>query len=92
MKNYHWDVEKNAWLIESRGISFEEIVYYMNQGCVLDIIEHPNQNRYPGQRIFIIGINRYVYLVPFSESEDKVYLKTIFPSRKLTRQYLKGDE
>ena len=92
MKNYHWDVEKNNKLIESRGVSFEEVVYYINQGQVLDIIEHPNQSRYPGQKIFIVGINNYVYLVSFSESGNEIYLRTIFPSRKLTKKYFKGDE
>jgi hypothetical protein len=33
----------------------------------------------------------YVYLVPFVEDEHTVFLKTIIPSRKATKQYI-GEE
>ena len=69
------------------GISFEEVVFHIMTGDILDTIEHPNQARYPGQRIHVIAIEGYVYLVPFVESEDRVFLKTIIPSRKATRTY-----
>jgi hypothetical protein len=41
-----------------------------------------------GQRIFIINIDDYAYLVPFIETEEDVFLKTIIPSRKATKLYL----
>ena len=88
MKYFTWDNEKNEKLKKERGISFEEIVFHIQQGDILDILEHPNQARYKGQRIFIMKIEDYVYLVPYQESDLEVILKTIIPSRKFTRRYL----
>jgi len=78
---------------QERGIGFEDIVFHIEHGN-LDILEHPNPNRYAGQRIFVIRGDDYVYLVPFVEDEHTVFLKTIIPSRKATKQYLgeDGDE
>lgn len=73
-----------------RGIGFELAIEAIQQGNVLDIIEHPNQEKYPGQRIFILEIDRYVYMLPFVENEREIFLKTIIPSRKLKKKYL-GD-
>ena len=91
MKRFAWKIEKNRQLSSERDVTFEEVVFYIERGGILDILEHPNQDRYPGQRIFVININDYAYLVPFVETEDEVYLKTIIPSRKATRDYLRGD-
>ena len=88
MKYFSWNAEKNEALRRERGISFEEVVFHIEQGEVLDILEHPNQERYMGQRIFVMKIEDYVYLVPYFESEQEVILKTIIPSRKFTRRYL----
>ena len=88
MKYFSWDVKKNQQLLAERGISFEEIVYYIEKGDLLDVVQHPNRHRYPNQRIFIIGIEDYAYLVPFIESEHEIFLKTIIPSRKATKKYL----
>lgn len=88
MKNFSWNTEKNRQLKSERNVSFEEVVFYIEQGQLLDIVEHPNQDKYPGQRIFVININQYAYLVPFTETDDEVFLKTIIPSRKATRDYL----
>lgn len=87
-RNYFWDEEKNTRLKEDRGISFEQIVTHIIQGDLLLIKEHPNQERYPGQQMFVVRIDDYVYLVPFVEKDNDVFLKTIFPSRKETRRYL----
>jgi uncharacterized DUF497 family protein len=88
MKQYNWSDEKNKQLIKERGVSFERVVVLLDRGDVLDVIEqHPNQKRYPGQRMFILKINNYCYLVPFVENEKEVFLKTIVPSRKATRKY-----
>ena len=91
MKIFDWNDEKNKQLKSERGVTFEEVVYYLTHDGVLDTIEHPNQKRYPGQRIFIINIEEYAYLVPFVEDEEWIFLKTLIPSRKMTKLYLKGD-
>ncbi|MDO8737171.1 MAG: BrnT family toxin [Thermoleophilia bacterium] len=91
MKYFDWDDDKNETLILERGISFEEIVFHIGQGDIIDIMEHPNQKKYAGQRIFIIDVEGYAYLVPFVENEEEIFLKTIIPSRKATRKYLKGE-
>ncbi|MEA3441848.1 MAG: toxin [Chloroflexota bacterium] len=88
MKYFSWNFEKNQQLKTERSITFEEVVFYIERGHILDIVEHPNQGRYPGQRIFIINIDDYAYLVPFIETEEAVFLKTIIPSRKATKLYL----
>jgi len=90
MKYFAWNPEKNEQLKTERNISFEEIVFYIEKGQLLDTVEHPNQERYAGQRIFIVEINEYAYLVPFVEDERAVFLKTIIPSRKATQMYLAG--
>lgn len=90
MKAITWDPEKNKSLQNERNISFEEVVLHMSIGGILDTLEHPNQERYPGQRIHVVAIEGYVYLVPFVETEDEVFLKTVIPSRKATRIYLRG--
>jgi len=92
MKYFSWDSEKNEKLKSERNISFEEIVYYIEKGQVLDILEHSNKKKYPNQFMFVISVEDYVYLVPFVERENEIFLKTIIPSRKATKQYLKGDD
>ena len=91
MKLYEWSDEKNVWLRQERGITFEDIVFHVAHGGLLDTIEHPNQRRYAGQRILIVKVEEYVCLVPFVEDKDVIFLKTIMPSRKMTKQYLGGD-
>lgn len=82
MKPLTWNLEKNELLRHQRGASFEDIVFHMGVGNVLATFDHPNQKRYPGQQIHAIEIENYVYLVPFVESADEVFLKTIIPSHK----------
>ncbi len=90
MKYFSWNDEKNASLIRERGISFEEIVFHIENGDVLDLLEHPKQNRHPNLRLFVVNVDVYAHLVPFVEDEQEVFLKTITPSRKATRDYLGG--
>lgn len=73
-----------------RNVSFEEVIFHIEHGGLLDDIVHPNASDYPNQRIFVICIKEYVYLVPYVESEAEVFLKTIIPSRKFTKLYLGG--
>lgn len=91
MKRYDWSVEKNAWLEQVRGVTFEDVVFHLSRGGLLDTIEHPNQRQYPGQRIFIVNVESYACLVSFVEDDEVIFLKTIIPSRKMTKQYL-GDD
>jgi hypothetical protein len=84
--------EKNELLKKDRGVSFDDVVLAFETGNLLDDIEHPNKERYPNQDIFIIFImiKNYVYLVPYVETEKEIFLKTIIPSRKMTKKYKKG--
>ena len=88
MKTYAWENEKNDWLINERGISFERIINIIENDGLLDIIKHPNTERYPNQRMLIVNINEYAYLVPFVESHEEIFLKTVIPSRKATKKYI----
>jgi hypothetical protein len=92
MKYFSWSEEKNELLKVERQISFEDVVFYIEMGYLLDVLEHPNQKKYKGQKIFVVQIADYVYLVPFIEDDHEIFLKTIIPSRKATRAYLKGGE
>lgn len=89
MKMFEWNEEKNDKLKEERGTSFEDVVYYMDKGDILDVVPHPQQDKYPDQKMFIVAIENYAYLVPFIETENIIFLKTIIPSRKATKKYLK---
>jgi len=90
---FTWNSEKNKKIKEDRGISFEEIVFYISSGAVLDIIENPDNERYKDQYMFIIDIENYAYIVPFVEDNENgtVFLKTIYPSRKATKKYLEEE-
>jgi uncharacterized DUF497 family protein len=91
VKYFAWDDEKNAKLKAERGIGFEDVIFHIKHGGLLDILTHPNPERYAHQRIFVVRREDYVYLVPFVEDEHTVFLKPIIPSRKATKQYL-GEE
>ena len=91
LKYFTWNPEKNEKLKAQRGVSFDDIVRRIERGDVLDILEHPDQERYEGQRLFVVKIEDYVYLVPFVEEEEQVVLKTIIPSRKATKKYLRAE-
>ena len=88
MKSFYWDEDKNELLKRERGVSFEEIVFHINNGDLLARLDHPNRTKYSHQQIFIVLIGDYVYMVPFVEDEEKYFLKTIIPSRKLKREYI----
>ena len=92
MKYFSWSIEKNEILKRERGVSFEEAVFHIERGDLLDVVEHQNQERYPGQRIFVVNIGNYAYLVPFVGSEAEMFLKTVIPSRKATETYLRRGE
>ena len=89
MPEFDWDDGKNELLGKARGVSFEDVVFHIQNGDVLDVIEHPNPSRYPNQKIIVLKMEGYVYLVPYVERGGTRFLKTIIPSRKATREYLK---
>ena len=88
MKIINWSTEKSLALKGSRGICFEDVVFYIERGDILDDYLHPNQQAYPGQRIMVINIANYAYLIPYVEDEEVLFLKTIIPSRRATHRYL----
>ena len=89
MKQINWNSDKNQALIAERNISFEAIVFAIQSGDLLDDIIHPNADKYANQKMFVINIDDYVYLVPYVETSDEIFLKTIIPSRKATKHYLR---
>lgn len=86
VKYFDWDQEKNEWLIKRRGISFEMCQAALEQGHLLAVI--PNKHPRNHQKMLIIAINEYAYVVPYVEDEQKIFFKTIYPSRKQTKKYL----
>ena len=92
MKPFRWGEEKNESLKSVRGVAFEKVVVAVEAGGLLDILEHPNKLKYPKQKVLVVSFDSYVYLVPFIEETDHYFLKTIIPSRKATRDYLKQGE
>ena len=90
MKYFDWSELKNAKLKAEREVCFEDVVIAISEGKLLDVLHHPNQTQYPDQKVYVVGIEGYVYLVQFVEDEDKYFLKTIYASRKMTKKYLLG--
>jgi hypothetical protein len=90
MKHINWNVNKSLLLKRLRGICFEDVIFHIARGDLLDDYQHPNQQKYEGQRILVIRIDNYAYLAPYVENEDELFLKTIIPSRKATEKYLGG--
>ena len=88
MGAFDWSDEKNEWLRDERGVSFEDVLVCIENGHILDVIRHPNRDRYPGQRIIVLNMDGYVWLVPYTKGQGVRFLKTIIPSRKATREYL----
>ena len=89
---YEWNPEKNEWLKAERNISFERILFHLARGDVWKLADHPDQDNYPGQKIYFVNVEGYIYLVPHVVEKDNIFLKTIIPSRKATRAYKKEQE
>jgi len=92
MKPFEWDEDKNRWLKRERGVSFEQIVFSIANGNLLDVIRHPNKAKYCGQWVYVVEVENYVYLVPCVEDRESVFLKTPFPSRRYTKRYLRAGQ
>jgi uncharacterized DUF497 family protein len=89
---FEWDPEKNERLKRERNISFEKIIFHLSQGDVWKIADHPDQENYPGQKIYFVTVEDYIYLVPHVVGKDYIFLKTIIPSRKATKMYQNEQE
>lgn len=89
MSIFEWNDEKNEFLKSVRGVSFEEVVFHIQNGDVLNVLKHPNAARYPNQNIIVLNIEGYVYLVPYVKERGVRFLKTVIPSRKATKEYLR---
>ena len=92
MDTIRWDERKNAWLKRHRGVCFEQAAVCLASERVLDVIDHPNQDRYPGQKVAVIEINGDAYLVPYEHSGGEIVLMTMIPSRKATQTYMGVEE
>lgn len=90
MKVFKWNAEKNEILARQRGITFEEIVGRIESGAKVIETDHPNKERYPNQKIMIVDLDGYAYMVPYVRDGDEYFLKTIIPSRKATKKHLGG--
>lgn len=91
MKPIRWNAEKSLLLKAERGVSFEEVLSSISQGGLVAVMDHPNRAKYGHQKMFVVRIQDYAYLVPYVESEDEIFLKSIIPSRKATRDFLSED-
>lgn len=88
MKPFDWSAEKNQWLKRERQVTFEMVVVAILDGRLLSVVRHPNPDRFSHQPICVVEMNNYVYLVPFIEGPETIFLKTVYPSRKYTRIHL----
>ena len=88
MKYFDWNDGKNEMLKRTRGISFEQIELAMAMGDLIDRVKHPNQAKYPDQKVFLVKIEEYVYSVPYVEDNEKIFLKTIIPNSRATKKFL----
>lgn len=90
MRIFKWNTEKNEALAKQRGITFEEIVETIESGAKIIEVDHPNKTKYPNQKILIVDVSGYAYMVPFVKDSGEYFLKKIIPSRKATKQHLGG--
>ena len=89
MKQINWNAEKNQLLMSERGVSFEDVLFALQSGRLFDDLVHPNNEKYPNQHMLVVEIDGYAWLVPYVENEEEIFLKSVIPSRKATRHYLK---
>ncbi len=88
-KRIEWNDDKNAKLIAERGVGFEDVVVAIQNGYLRGIVVG-KEPKYVHQHIFVVFIDGYTYAVPFVEEENKIFLKTIYPSRELHKKYSSG--
>ncbi|MEK7597741.1 MAG: toxin [Patescibacteria group bacterium] len=86
MKEFRFNEKKNNYLKLTRGVDFEVVIKIIKNDKKVKAIAHPNKKRYPKQRIFLVRIKKHIYAVPFIEEDDYIFLKTIYPSSKYTKE------
>ena len=91
MKNFDWNEEKNIKLKKQRGVGFEDVVVAIHEERILERGDHPNQDLHPGQKIIVVEIENYAYVIPFVENKEIIFFKTIIPNRKATKKYLRKE-
>ena len=87
IKIFNWNEEKNKIIKRDRQVCFEDFLISLSENKLLDILPHPDKEKYPNQKIFIVIINNYTYYVPFVENDEEIFLKNIIPSRKYHKKY-----
>jgi len=92
VKYFDWSQSKNNKLRDERDVCFEDVVVAISAGKLHDVLAHSNPAKSPNQHFYVVEIQSYIYIITFVEDEVKIFLKTIYPSRKLTKKYLKGDK
>lgn len=85
MKYFDWNKDKNQKLKDERGVGFEDVIAAIEEGKLLITLKHPKRLN---QKIYVVNVGGYAYLVPFAEDDKKKFLKTIYPSRKMTKKYI----
>lgn len=86
--NYNFSAEKNAILKAERGVGFDDVIYCIENGYVLDIIKN-KAKKYAHQKIYVVEINNYAYVVPCVVSKEEIFLKTIYQNSTMTKKYIK---
>jgi hypothetical protein len=89
---YEWSSEKNEWLKKERDVSFEQIIIHLSRGDAWKVTDHPDQSNYPGQKLYFVIVDSYIYIVPYVTEKDYIFLKTVIPSRKATKMYKEEQE
>ena len=89
---FDWNPKKNEWLKDKRNVSFEEIALLLASGHIWKLMDHPNPQKYPNQKVFLVPIDGYIHFIPFVRDGDTFFLKTAIPSRKATKDYRKEME
>ncbi|MEA2039382.1 MAG: toxin [Thermodesulfobacteriota bacterium] len=88
---YEWNPDKNEWLKRERNISFEKIIFHLSQEDIWKTSEHPDKTNYPGQQLYFVVVDDYIYIIPYIVEKIYIFLKTVIPSRKATKDFKKGN-
>jgi len=89
--DYAFDPQKNAWLIRERAIGFDEIIALIESSKLIQVLDHPNAEKYPNQLLYEVDVDGYVHVVPVVREGRILFKKTMYPSRKATRKRKKGE-
>lgn len=91
---FDFNIDKNKLLKKTRGVNFDDVSQAIKNKTFIIDTEHHNKQKHPNQRAFIIEIKNYIYVVPYVQ--DKLrgvkFLKTVYPSSRLTKKYLKNEK